>query len=110
MNKVLGLALSVLLLAAAPARADVVPDLYSAEVPVADQGQGALASAFFGAVGTAGQRCTSTRRVFMQKGVAEKITDAEPGKARVPRRSPVAPAPRAPESSVKPSTACFVAA
>jgi aldehyde dehydrogenase (NAD+) len=27
----------------------------------------------FGAVGTAGQRCTSTRRVFVQKGVAAKL-------------------------------------
>lgn len=30
---------------------------------------GALASAFFGAVGTAGQRCTSTRRLIIQEGV-----------------------------------------
>ncbi len=35
----------------------------------------AMRAILFGAVGTAGQRCTSTRRVFMQKGVAEKITD-----------------------------------
>ncbi|MGH9595024.1 MAG: aldehyde dehydrogenase family protein, partial [Bryobacteraceae bacterium] len=28
----------------------------------------------FGAVGTAGQRCTSTRRLFLQKGIAPKIT------------------------------------
>ena len=32
---------------------------------------GALASAFFGAVGTAGQRCTSTRRLIIH----EKIYD-----------------------------------
>ena len=30
----------------------------------------------FGAVGTAGQRCTSTRRVFAQKGIAAKLADA----------------------------------
>lgn len=30
---------------------------------------GALASAFFGAVGTAGQRCTSTRRLIIHEGV-----------------------------------------
>jgi aldehyde dehydrogenase (NAD+) len=29
----------------------------------------------FGAVGTAGQRCTSTRRLFLQKGIAATITD-----------------------------------
>ena len=29
----------------------------------------------FGAVGTAGQRCTSTRRLLMQKGIAPKITE-----------------------------------
>jgi aldehyde dehydrogenase (NAD+) len=29
----------------------------------------------FGAVGTAGQRCTSTRRVFVQKGVAAKLIE-----------------------------------
>jgi aldehyde dehydrogenase (NAD+) len=29
----------------------------------------------FGAVGTAGQRCTSTRRLFLQKGIAAAITD-----------------------------------
>ena len=29
----------------------------------------------FGAVGTAGQRCTSTRRVFAQRGVAKKLID-----------------------------------
>jgi aldehyde dehydrogenase (NAD+) len=30
---------------------------------------------FFGAVGTAGQRCTSTRRVIMQKGTAGPLTE-----------------------------------
>ena len=29
----------------------------------------------FGAVGTAGQRCTSIRRLFLQKGIAAKITE-----------------------------------
>jgi len=29
----------------------------------------------FGAVGTAGQRCTSTRRVFVQRGVAARLSD-----------------------------------
>jgi aldehyde dehydrogenase (NAD+) len=30
----------------------------------------------FGAVGTAGQRCTTTRRLFLQRGIAAKITAA----------------------------------
>ncbi len=34
---------------------------------------GALASAFFGAVGTAGQRCTSTRRLIIQETVYDKF-------------------------------------
>jgi aldehyde dehydrogenase (NAD+) len=29
----------------------------------------------FGAVGTAGQRCTSTRRLFLQRGIASRIID-----------------------------------
>ncbi len=29
----------------------------------------------FGAVGTAGQRCTSTRRLFLQKGIASQLTE-----------------------------------
>ncbi len=29
----------------------------------------------FGAVGTAGQRCTTTRRVFLEKGIAPRITE-----------------------------------
>ena len=33
----------------------------------------ATQSIFFGAVGTAGQRCTSTRRVIMHESVAEKV-------------------------------------
>ena len=36
----------------------------------------ALHGIVFGAVGTAGQRCTSTRRVFMQRGIATQLTDA----------------------------------
>jgi aldehyde dehydrogenase (NAD+) len=35
-----------------------------------------LRAVLFGAVGTAGQRCTTTRRLFLQKGIAPKITDA----------------------------------
>lgn len=34
----------------------------------------AVRSVLFGAVGTAGQRCTSTRRVLVQKGVAAEFT------------------------------------
>ncbi len=35
----------------------------------------AVRAVLFGAVGTAGQRCTSTRRVFLQKGIAEEFTN-----------------------------------
>jgi aldehyde dehydrogenase (NAD+) len=35
-----------------------------------------LRAVLFGAVGTAGQRCTTTRRLFLQKGIAAKITSA----------------------------------
>src|SRR5881398_285422 len=41
----------------------------SADVDLATQ------SIFFGAVGTAGQRCTSTRRVIMHESVAAKVRD-----------------------------------
>ncbi|HWQ52325.1 MAG TPA: aldehyde dehydrogenase family protein [Bryobacteraceae bacterium] len=34
----------------------------------------ALRAVLFGAVGTAGQRCTTTRRLFMQKGIAQPLT------------------------------------
>ncbi|MBM3985507.1 MAG: aldehyde dehydrogenase family protein [Planctomycetes bacterium] len=34
----------------------------------------ALRAVLFGAVGTAGQRCTSTRRVFLQRGIAREFT------------------------------------
>ncbi len=34
----------------------------------------ALRAVLFGAVGTAGQRCTSTRRLFLQRGIAERFT------------------------------------
>jgi aldehyde dehydrogenase (NAD+) len=34
----------------------------------------ALRGVLFGAVGTAGQRCTTTRRVFLQKGIAPDFT------------------------------------
>ncbi|KAF9034694.1 NAD-aldehyde dehydrogenase [Hymenopellis radicata] len=33
----------------------------------------AVPSVFFGAVGTAGQRCTSTRRLFLQRGIADEF-------------------------------------
>jgi aldehyde dehydrogenase (NAD+) len=36
----------------------------------------ALRAVLFGAVGTSGQRCTSTRRLFLQRGIAGKLTDA----------------------------------
>src|SRR5262249_44676728 len=36
----------------------------------------ALPAIVFGSVGTAGQRCTSTRRVFLQRGIASKLGDA----------------------------------
>ncbi len=35
----------------------------------------ATQSIFFGAVGTAGQRCTSTRRVIMHESIAEKVRE-----------------------------------
>jgi aldehyde dehydrogenase (NAD+) len=35
----------------------------------------ALRAVLFGAVGTAGQRCTTTRRLFLQKGIAGRFAD-----------------------------------
>jgi aldehyde dehydrogenase (NAD+) len=35
----------------------------------------ALRAILFGAVGTAGQRCTSTRRLFLQRGIAREMTE-----------------------------------
>ncbi len=35
----------------------------------------ALRAIVFGAVGTAGQRCTSTRRIFLHKSIAKEFTD-----------------------------------
>ena len=35
-----------------------------------------LRAVLFGAVGTAGQRCTTTRRLFLERGIAPRITDA----------------------------------
>jgi len=35
-----------------------------------------LRAVLFGSVGTAGQRCTTTRRLFLQRGIAPKIIDA----------------------------------
>ena len=42
----------------------------SADIPMA------TSSIFFGAVGTAGQRCTSTRRVIAHESVVEKVTQS----------------------------------
>ena len=36
----------------------------------------ALRAVLFGAVGTAGQRCTTTRRLFLQRGIAAEMTRA----------------------------------
>lgn len=36
----------------------------------------ALRAVLFGAVGTAGQRCTTIRRLFLQKGIAERMTES----------------------------------
>lgn len=36
----------------------------------------ALRAILFGAVGTAGQRCTTTRRLFLQRGIAPRLTEA----------------------------------
>jgi aldehyde dehydrogenase (NAD+) len=35
----------------------------------------ALRAVLFGAVGTAGQRCTSTRRLILQRGIADRFLD-----------------------------------
>jgi aldehyde dehydrogenase (NAD+) len=35
-----------------------------------------LRAVVFGAVGTAGQRCTTTRRLFLQRGIAARFTEA----------------------------------
>src|SRR5438270_3241411 len=35
-----------------------------------------LRAVLFGAVGTAGQRCTTTRRLFLQRGIAPALTEA----------------------------------
>jgi aldehyde dehydrogenase (NAD+) len=46
-------------------------------VIVSDKGDVDMAvrAVLFGAVGTSGQRCTSTRRVFLQKNIAKEFTD-----------------------------------
>ena len=36
----------------------------------------ALRAVVFGSVGTSGQRCTTTRRLFLQRGIAERMTEA----------------------------------
>jgi aldehyde dehydrogenase (NAD+) len=41
-----------------------------------------LRAVLFGAVGTAGQRCTTTRRLFLQRGIAPKIIDSLVGAYR----------------------------
>jgi aldehyde dehydrogenase (NAD+) len=41
-----------------------------------------LRAVLFGAVGTAGQRCTTTRRLFLQRGIAGKMTAALAGAYR----------------------------
>ena len=56
--------------------------------PSADPEQ-ALAAVFFGAVGTAGQRCTSTRRVIVHDSLYDRIVEGlESGYARVPIGDP----------------------
>jgi aldehyde dehydrogenase (NAD+) len=35
-----------------------------------------LRAVLFGSVGTAGQRCTTTRRLFLQRGIAQRMTGA----------------------------------
>src|SRR5574340_1244743 len=35
-----------------------------------------LRAVLFGAIGTAGQRCTTTRRLFLQRGIAAQVTEA----------------------------------
>ncbi|KAK7042385.1 succinate-semialdehyde dehydrogenase [Favolaschia claudopus] len=35
----------------------------------------AIPSVFFGAIGTAGQRCTSTRRLYLHRGIADQFLD-----------------------------------
>ena len=42
----------------------------------------ALRAVLFGAVGTAGQRCTSIRRLFLQRGIAAELTRASDGRLR----------------------------
>ncbi|KAH7882968.1 NAD-aldehyde dehydrogenase [Phlebopus sp. FC_14] len=44
-------------------------------MPDADLGM-AVPAVFFGAVGTAGQRCTSTRRLYLHRGIAQRFLDA----------------------------------
>jgi aldehyde dehydrogenase (NAD+) len=50
----------------------------------------ALRAVLFGAVGTAGQRCTSLRRLFMQTGIAKQLsTRLESAYAQIPIGDPV---------------------
>ena len=53
----------------------------------------ALRAVLFGAVGTAGQRCTTTRRLFLQRGIAPAMTAAlVKAYAQVPIGDPLDPA------------------
>ena len=49
----------------------------------------AAQSIFFGAVGTAGQRCTSTRRVIVHESIADKVARATAGRLQVGARSAI---------------------
>ncbi len=52
----------------------------------------ALNAVAFGAVGTAGQRCTTTRRLFLQKGIAKDFTARlVRAYAKIPIGDPLAP-------------------
>ena len=54
----------------------------SSSRPTADLDM-ASSSIFFGAVGTAGQRCTSTRRIIVHESVADKLRDQFLGRLQV---------------------------
>ncbi|MDP8980033.1 MAG: aldehyde dehydrogenase family protein [Acidobacteriota bacterium] len=52
----------------------------------------ALRAVLFGAVGTAGQRCTSTRRVFLQRGIVGSMLDKlKAAYAQIPIGDPLKP-------------------
>jgi len=58
------------------------PTTRSSFCPTADL-EMATQSIFFGAVGTAGQRCTSTRRVIMHESVADKVRTKLVGRLQI---------------------------